>query len=187
MHASAGAPIPALGSEFKVPVTRGSPALNRVLRCSASMKTTIRPARGPSGSGTGASDRALPPAAGRRPVIDRRVIAELAELGRRASVDLVRELILLYLEDATWRMTEIRAAARSGDLTTVRRFSHGFYGSAGNVGASALALLCEQLEVAATEGRGADVSDLVPRLAAESRKAAVALRKILEGGPHARA
>lgn len=124
-----------------------------------------------------------PPSTGRRlPVIDRRVIADVAELGRRASIDLVRELVALFLEDSAGRLTEIRRAATAGDLASVRWSTHGFYSSAGNLGACALAALCEQLETAARDGREAEVNDLVTRLEVETRRAGAALRRIVDAG-----
>lgn len=116
------------------------------------------------------------------PVIDRRVLAGVEELGRRASIDLVRELTVLFLADSAGRLTEVRAATKRGDLAAVRRSAHTFYGSASHLGACVLAAVCEELEVAARDGRADDVIGLVGRLEAESSRACEALRAIVRGG-----
>ncbi|HEX7036023.1 MAG TPA: Hpt domain-containing protein [Pseudomonadales bacterium] len=78
-------------------------------------------------------------------------------------------LLDAYLDDSERRMGEIGDALESGDLERLRRAAHALKGSAANVGAEALAVLCEELEDAA-EATGLDaLGPLVDRVRAELR------------------
>ncbi|MBV9580592.1 MAG: response regulator [Chloroflexi bacterium] len=85
-----------------------------------------------------------------------------------------------YLQEEAEVRTELRAALHAADVPRVAFVAHKLKGSAGTVGAEALAALCGQLEERARQGslEGADV--LVPQLEA----AADAVRTALEAVAH---
>ena len=83
------------------------------------------------------------------PVLDQDVIASLRELQDMGEPDLIGELIELFVEDMPPRITELRGAIAANDLRAIARAAHTCKGSSANLGASALAAACGELEAAA--------------------------------------
>ncbi len=93
-----------------------------------------------------ASAAAEPPAEGQ---LDRAVFDRLGQLdGGRGEVR--RQVVELFLERAPAQLESMRRAVREGDLETLGRAAHSLRGSAGMLGASALAERLGQLERSVT-------------------------------------
>ncbi len=72
-------------------------------------------------------------------------IAELKALSPDASF--VRELVGVFIEDATGLLHQMEAASEQRDLEELRRLAHSFKGSAASIGAQKLYDVCEQLNL----------------------------------------
>jgi len=100
-----------------------------------------------------------PPSDGRRTSlppqpspIDLGMLEKLAAADPTGGRELVREVIDLFLNDVPGRLEELRDALGSGDLDAAARLAHTLKGSAGHVGARALASLCARLEAQVRAG-----------------------------------
>ena len=78
--------------------------------------------------------------------IDRSVLDAIRALQSEEDPNIVRELIIIYLEDSGARLSDMRNAVSMGDPALIRRAAHGLRGSSANLGANTLAALCAQLE-----------------------------------------
>jgi HPt (histidine-containing phosphotransfer) domain-containing protein len=78
--------------------------------------------------------------------LDDEIIASLRELPGDGDVDLLTELIDLFVSDAPPRLAEIRRALVMGDSRTVTSLAHSLKGSSANLGAHHMAGLCAELE-----------------------------------------
>lgn len=63
--------------------------------------------------------------------------------------DFVVELIDLYLQDAPAKLRELRIALACGDLETLGREAHSLKGGSASLGARRMAVVSEELELAA--------------------------------------
>jgi len=77
---------------------------------------------------------------------DASMLGSLRELQQEGSPDLVTELIELYAKDTKKRLTELRTALDSQDMTGLRGTVHYLKGSSGSLGIRRMALLCSQFE-----------------------------------------
>ena len=93
------------------------------------------------------------------------VVAAPAPAAQR-SLALQERLRVAFAADLPRRRSELRAAFDAGDDEACGRVLHGLRGSAGHLGASELALLCECLEKAADAGRREELAAGLPRLGA---------------------
>ena len=85
-------------------------------------------------------------------VIDQGVLASLRELEQDADEDLLGELIELFFEDAPARLHCLRGAMAQADANAFMRAAHSLKGSASNLGARGMAVLCSDLEQRAGSG-----------------------------------
>jgi HPt (histidine-containing phosphotransfer) domain-containing protein len=88
------------------------------------------------------------------------------------------DVIGLFLRDTPGQLEAIRAGLGRADEEGVERAAHTLKSSAATVGATSLAQLAASTEDAARHGRVAEVSLLVPRLAAALTGAARRLATI---------
>ncbi|MET1255058.1 Hpt domain-containing protein [Aliikangiella maris] len=79
--------------------------------------------------------------------LDQNIIAELKEI----MADDLPMLFEAYLEDSSRNLNSLAQAIDTQDADQVRRIAHSIKGSSRNVGATDLALQCEQLENAAKD------------------------------------
>jgi two-component system sensor histidine kinase/response regulator len=86
------------------------------------------------------------------PVLDTAIINRLARVGRAAGEDLVGQLTVLFLDDASVQVAAVRAALAAGDAATVARYAHTLRGASANLGATRLARLCATLVTNGTAG-----------------------------------
>lgn len=96
-------------------------------------------------------------------------------------LDVVAEIVELFLEDAATRIGAIARAIAAGDCTTVRFEAHTLKGGAAQVAAEPLRSLCERLEYAARAGdTTADFAGLHAEVAAAFALAREALLRQIE-------
>ena len=85
-------------------------------------------------------------------VLDARIIERITALQRDGKPDLLAHLIGLYLASVPRLVSEIEFGLTAGDAALVRRAVHTLKSSSANLGASALAKICGELEVQARDG-----------------------------------
>lgn len=79
-------------------------------------------------------------------VLDQEVLAELRKLDGPSGPTLIDELGVLYLESYADKLNRLRTAVAEKDGETLQRIAHQMRSSCGNLGATNLAQLCEQLD-----------------------------------------
>ena len=75
----------------------------------------------------------------------------LCELAQGGDTDLVLALIRAFEDDTALRLRDTENAAASGDRAVLRKQAHAIKGSARQMGATALAAGCEQVELSASD------------------------------------
>jgi two-component system sensor histidine kinase/response regulator len=113
--------------------------------------------------------------------LDSQVIALLRGLVSQESPDLFGELADLFIGELTPRIEGIRNGIQAADPGAVSQWAHSLKGSAGNLGASRLAALCEQIEHEARQGSIVESVALLPALEAEARRVRGALEEACPG------
>jgi HPt (histidine-containing phosphotransfer) domain-containing protein len=114
-------------------------------------------------------------------VIDTAAIERLREWG---GDKLVRQMIRLYLENATVRMGQIEdGLATGGDLERTEQGAHSLKSSAANVGAVRVNRLAAELETRAGEQDREQATGLRDRLGPALAEAERALTALAEGLP----
>jgi PAS domain S-box-containing protein len=93
--------------------------------------------------------------------LDMSVIEGLRALRQPGGEDPVKELVGLFLADATPRVQKMAACVAEDQIATLGQLAHGLKGSASNLGARGLANYCLQLEKAAHIGSRAEAAELV--------------------------
>lgn len=88
------------------------------------------------------------------------------------------ELIDIFVADTPARLQELITATAAGDAKTATRAAHSVKGSAGNFGASELARLALEVELAAKAGAFDDVRAKTPALAAAAAEVCAALNAL---------
>lgn len=99
--------------------------------------------------------------------VDMAVLQSLEDAQGEGAPDLIVELIDLYLEDTPHRVTHIREALAKTEGLTLGRAAHGLKGSSASLGATQVALLCEELELKAHNVSFEAVAAIVTRLERE--------------------
>lgn len=110
-------------------------------------------------------------------VLDPQIVDSLRTLNPDDDGALFREIVSLYLQDATAQIAAIRTAAAIGDVTGAVRAAHSLRGSSGNFGATWLATLAQQSETEIRAGRLEAVSALLSEIDAAFAR----VRETVEG------
>jgi HPt (histidine-containing phosphotransfer) domain-containing protein len=84
-------------------------------------------------------------------------------------IEMVREFIDLFLADTPAQIQALKSGVETGDSSLLERAAHTLKSSAATMGASLLALACEELE---RLGRLQNLADAEPRVAALEQIAA---------------
>ncbi|MEC4719630.1 response regulator [Noviherbaspirillum sp. CPCC 100848] len=116
--------------------------------------------------------------------------AEVAETHSAAvddELDMVREmfgtdfaeLAALYRNDSPPRIAAMRAAHAAGDHALLAKVSHALSGSSASIGATALSLLCRELENAAKAGALGDFAARLGGIEAEYRRVSAKIQSLL--------
>ncbi len=109
--------------------------------------------------------------------VDPLVLDMLASLQEDGEPDLLVELITLFLQETSARLTDLAGAPI--DAPSTARVAHSIKGSAGNLGASGLQALAARLEAAAEEGQPEHtLRMLVAEIEAEFRRVDCQLRDV---------
>jgi HPt (histidine-containing phosphotransfer) domain-containing protein len=91
----------------------------------------------------------------RRPedgLVERSALEAIRALQSDAAPDLLARVVRLYFESAPDLIARLRAGLEASDYDAVRVAAHTLKSSSANLGATALAELCKQLELAARAG-----------------------------------
>ncbi len=110
-------------------------------------------------------------------VLDGNHLQTLRGLERPGRPDLLQRLIAIYLESAPGQLIELGNAVDDQDLQTVGDIAHSLKSSSINIGATALADLCQELEVAARTGLDTELHRIFDKLSAEFSLVEGALRE----------
>ena len=89
--------------------------------------------------------------------IDQKVLSDLREVMEDGYLQLVQT----FLEDSERRLSQLHGARSAEELGSA---AHSFKGSSSNMGAVALASLCQQLEERARQRRLYGIEDLINRI-----------------------
>jgi signal transduction histidine kinase/DNA-binding response OmpR family regulator len=114
------------------------------------------------------------------PAVDRQQVEALRALGEGDGMELVRELVRVYLEDIPLRQAALREALAGHQWDDARRAAHSIKGASGNFGARVLVDLARQAEDAAVRASHADLETLAGKIETEAARVASALGAILE-------
>lgn len=117
----------------------------------------------------------------------RAVAAEAPSPAADDELDMVREmfgddfadLAALYRNDSPPRIAAMRAAHASHDLALLAKVSHALSGSSASIGATALSLLCRDLESAAKGGALDDFPARLSRIEAEYQRVSAKIQLLL--------
>jgi len=110
------------------------------------------------------------------PPLDHKVIAKLREAMRGSGIDLVSELIEMFLVDGPEMLAGIRAAYADGEIAQLAIGAHNLKGSVANLGAVHLAEVCKQVETAARAENVELLGALLDTLCAEYARVIPALQ-----------
>ena len=110
------------------------------------------------------------------PIIDPRQLDMLRDLDPDGAMDLIRELIDIFAEDAPQRLADLRKGLAEGLAEDVSAAAHALKGGVANLGLARLAELARQAEHAARNGELAPVEALVGPIEAGIAEALAALR-----------
>jgi len=89
---------------------------------------------------------------------------ELQQLALDGGADVVADVIAVFQEDTASRLEVLRNAVRNGDCTTIRAEGHAIKGSSSQLGASAMARLCFQMEQMGGSGNIAEAAGLLAQI-----------------------
>jgi HPt (histidine-containing phosphotransfer) domain-containing protein len=89
---------------------------------------------------------------------------ELRQLAESGEGDLVQEVLTIFQGDTSKRLETVRAALAGNDRKELKNQAHAIKGSSGQVGATAVAPICQQLESQASTGSHAQLEELVRQL-----------------------
>jgi HPt (histidine-containing phosphotransfer) domain-containing protein len=107
--------------------------------------------------------------------LDAAVLNKLRALQREGAPDILRTLILLFLDNAKTMRGNLEDAANAGDRDGLHRASHALTSAAGNIGAKVLAARCKELARQAREGSINNLSPQVAAIVAELQRVEAAL------------
>jgi HPt (histidine-containing phosphotransfer) domain-containing protein len=106
-------------------------------------------------------------------------IATLQEMVNEEDPDFCRNLVEIFVSDATALLDTLHTAAASGDAALLVHTAHTLKGSSSNVGAVKIAALCLELQTQGESGNIEAAAHNVERLVAELDCARQALMQVL--------
>jgi CheY-like chemotaxis protein/HPt (histidine-containing phosphotransfer) domain-containing protein len=113
--------------------------------------------------------------------IDTRALDAIRSQQRKGKPDLLPQVIALFLEDSPGLVQDLEEAAAAEDSARAERISHRLKSGSANVGASRLASLCEEAELAARSEELERVRELAGRIRAECGQVRTELGAVVEG------
>ncbi len=109
--------------------------------------------------------------------VDMSVIESLKELG---DVELVHELVEIFMEDTPPRLEELSKACLEGDAQRIESLAHSLKSSCANLGATYLSEICRELESQGREGELGRAKELIVLSKEEYRRVSESLQNCLE-------
>jgi HPt (histidine-containing phosphotransfer) domain-containing protein len=97
--------------------------------------------------------------------------------------DVLDEVLRLFRDDVGGRLQRLDAAVEAGDFEGVKRIAHSIKGSAGNIGARALHIVCRQVEEAGRERNLDGVRSALSGVHAEIDRTLAAIEHLLTPPP----
>ncbi len=91
---------------------------------------------------------------------------ELRQLAGSGEEELVQEVLAVFQSDTADRLAKLQGALAGNDRTQVKSEAHAIKGSSGQVGAAAMAAICQSIESRALTAGSAELQDLTRQLAA---------------------
>jgi HPt (histidine-containing phosphotransfer) domain-containing protein len=119
------------------------------------------------------------PAAPEEDPLDRSVLEGLRELQGEGEPDILEELIGIFLEDVPPQLAALREAVEERDAGSVESIAHTLKGSCGNMGATRMVELCEELQDASSSEDLSRALGLLDRLEAEFKHVRTTLDAML--------
>lgn len=110
------------------------------------------------------------------PPLDPKVLAKLREAMKGSGIDLVGELIEMFLVDGPEMLAVIREAYAEGEISQLAIGAHNLKGSVANLGAVHLAEACKEVETAARAEELEPLGQLLECLCAEYARVIPALQ-----------
>ena len=101
-------------------------------------------------------------------IVDLSIIESYREWQQPDQPDLVDNLIRLFVEDSTKRISNLKKATAGGDTMMIKSEAHNVKGAAGNIGALRMVGICRELEQNTSQINNAV---LVSRLESEFKQA----------------
>lgn len=111
-------------------------------------------------------------------IIDKAVFSELQDT---AGAEFATELVDTFFEEAPGILAELRSAHAAGDADGFRRAAHSLKSNGNTFGASTLAALSRELELAGLNADPVHDLDAMAALDAEYARAAAALKDLCSG------
>jgi HPt (histidine-containing phosphotransfer) domain-containing protein len=113
--------------------------------------------------------------------VDMELLNAFEELQLNDGSDLIVELIDLYLQEVSRRVTKIREASIATEWVLLKRAAHNLKGSSGNLGLRHVAETCQKLEWMDRHDSPETVAELVRLLEYESARANASLAAVRQG------
>jgi HPt (histidine-containing phosphotransfer) domain-containing protein len=99
--------------------------------------------------------------------LNQKFIGELREIERAGSPGFLGELIDLFLQEAVAHLAGLRKSLAAKDARAFERTAHTLKGSSGNLGATAMSMMCAVLQEIGRETDWTRAEELLPRLETE--------------------
>ncbi len=113
--------------------------------------------------------------------IDTRRLHELSAIGGDDEPDLLRVLVMMYMNDAVKRIASIYTALQTGDMQKMTIAAHTLKGSSGNMGARLLVPTCAEIERLGKNQSMEGVAKLFATLETDFTYVKAALDRFLKG------
>ena len=113
-------------------------------------------------------------------VLDPAVLHNLRQLSVPGELDVLREVLTLFLDEVPRRMDRLNAACQDGNAFELQRGAHSLKGSSGNIGARRMFELCRQID---ERGGAADFNGarhLLSALGDEYARVEAEIRQLLQ-------
>jgi signal transduction histidine kinase/CheY-like chemotaxis protein/HPt (histidine-containing phosphotransfer) domain-containing protein len=112
--------------------------------------------------------------------LDPMILGQLRALSRDGEPNLLRDLYVLFTQDTPEGLRSLRAAAATSDVRGLSSTAHKLKGSAGTVGATAMADSCSRIENCAATGEFDDLERLLAELEVQAAEVAAALARAVD-------
>jgi two-component system, sensor histidine kinase and response regulator len=112
-------------------------------------------------------------------IIDARRLNELSAIGGEDEPDLLRVLVMMYMNDSVKRIASIYTSLETGDMQKMTIAAHTLKGSSGNMGARLLVPTCAEIEHLGKNQSMEGVAQLYTKLEADFSLVKAALERFL--------